>query len=199
MHRELFGIAMDSGKDLPERFALNACSPRLQQGDAGDASGMEQQSCRSKLTGQPVERTRRGCRIACDGEGGAHWITDDGREEESAEETAANSVTPCTGIACAEGGISHSDSDSYSLTDGNPTQAGGLIAMDSEGRLSLQPHDGAVFNKIISGKFFSLQNATYTKLFLALSKDEQFSVKGMVSFRSTMPCVLTHTGLIKDN
>jgi hypothetical protein len=30
------------------------CS-RLICTDAGDASGMEQQSCRSKLTGQPVE------------------------------------------------------------------------------------------------------------------------------------------------
>ncbi|CAI8037128.1 hypothetical protein GBAR_LOCUS20769 [Geodia barretti] len=170
---------MNSGKDLPERFALNACSPHLQKEDAGDTSGMERQSCRSKLTGRSVERTRRGCRIACDGEGGAHWITDDGREEESGEDTAADSVTPCTGGACAEDGTCRSDSDSCSFTDGNPTQAGGLIAMDSEGRLSLQPHDGAVFNKIIDGKYFYLQNDTYTELFLALSKDERFSVKGM--------------------
>jgi hypothetical protein len=186
MHRELFGIAMDSGKDLPERFALNACSPRLQQGDAGDASGMEQQSCRSKLTGQPVERTRRGCRIACDGEGGAHWITDDGREEESAEETAANSVTPCTGIACAEDGISRSDSDSYSFTDGNPTQAGGLIAMDSEGRLSLQPHDGGKFHWFINSKqcrvcgcfiCFTVRNSMQP--FLTKSSVESFSPSKM--------------------
>ena len=50
----------------------------------------------------------------------------------------------------------------------------------------------AVFNKIIDGKYFYLQNDTYTELFLALSKDERFSVKGMVSFHSTMPCVYTN-------
>ena len=39
----------------------------------------------------------------------------------------------------------------------------------------------AVFNKVIEGKFFLLQNAAHTELYLALSNDNKFSVKGMVS------------------
>lgn len=64
-------------------------------------------------------------------------ITSDGAEEDGgAEGTATNTEMPSDTGACAEDG--EICSDSYNITDGNPTQAGGEIAMDSHGSLSLQ-------------------------------------------------------------
>ena len=89
--------------------------------------------------------TSRGCWIACDGGEEASHITSAGKEDQG--DSAANTGTPCDSGACVGDGSIRSDSSySYSFTDGNPTQAGGQIAMDSHGLLSLDPHNGGEYH-----------------------------------------------------
>ena len=64
-------------------------------------------------------------------------ITCDGGEEEGKVETASGSPDDDG----TSGAIRSDSAYSYNITDGNPTQAGGQIAMDASGALSLQ-YDG---------------------------------------------------------